>query len=1210
MSSNSYKHLKGLYILTNPLMAQFNTLKFGFSCRLQSRIYDYTTFYKEPKYVSWFVLPDDLTISEIYFFEQLVLNNTIKYQAPLYPSEFREMTSCELEKIIHQILSDYNVSYTFHNPVNFKLFHDNLPDYNKQTATYSTNRFLSIPKLSYTDIPYKLDNHQIECIKSVSDILSFTNKCHIENFCGSGKSIIALKLLSQYDYSVIVLPSLLLIDQFYCHYSKYANGYNFLCVCSMYAPHCSTDKNVITNFINNNTKIIILVTYHSLHLLTDMCKLPDFCCFDEAHNVNHNTYTLIDKLINTNFLFMSATIPINNNFGTLAYQVSYKNALDLNICRDFNLVIDYIDSNCKKSIYNSIAYHSLLSGNYKIITYHNTVNSTNNLSVSNFMIDANLLEQSFNDLLNTTFVDVKISKIIIKSITSDTYNKLDIIQSFNESSDDEIFILVSCRSLKEGVDIKNCNFITFCEPKTDPKIIIQNIGRGTRNVNRLNDINNSTVLLPIYDKTLFDTIVEVIDSIKNDLNITFYSNGTCINHLDDKSKLKSFMGSIEQQIQKTTFNDTVSSINNGQLLKDIGLLRFRGEYEIFIKLFNYCFTQSEFDKELVLVGTVLKNVFGNEPFPLFKYIYNKSKNSYNESAEQLFESFVDDNNISSKIIYDIAKNANVKQFELIIIEHFTFTNSMIALKIYELSKSKFICKCLDGKYILYYLTKYNTWEQADSFLKKIIKDNLYCYYRDILTSFRWSNNKAKHQIFKLLNRLLDLKNYRDIFQLIIDASYNNKTIGFDSNKKLFCFNNVAYDFTIQQFRPYIPEDYVINHCGYDWVEPTFEQINDVSTILKLVIDDDSKLVLLKKLFMSCLVGACPISILIFKNYNKHCCLLNDLFLACLGNFGCIVSSNISSNKICSTLNNMKYIVFRGQFSVHKFSFSMLKKLNQPFVIACEDDIKNVFYNCDKHNEHKNSGIFLCKTLHDEINVTSLNVESLKFAFFKILVRLCGDTIHVNSCVKTYQFNDLCTASYIDINYYISEWFAVNYELCDEKYKDYDAIEYANAPLRSPKHNTTFNFSLLKQMHRDFVNDEYYKNLGKKKERNLYVYNQFKEFFKKHQVYSKFYHEKDRYRNNYLKHWVRKNDNDDDDDDNDNDNDNVNNNNVDDNNNNVDNNTDIDTDIDTDNNNSSIIADNKNDDAKTNATLCPSRSLNNNSKKKKTSDVTKLVVSFD
>ena len=548
--------MKGLYILSSPLLNKIGGCKLGMSIRLQSRIFDYTTYFGLPYYYACYQFSDDHTINEILFIEKHILDETKQYHHPELGSEFRYMSLIDLDSIVTNILATFKVQYICHKPVTFKLIND---CHNKELTKGSitepqTNRYINVAP----HYPIKLDHHQIECIKSIDNALTTNNKCYIENYCGSGKSIIAFTKLIQYNYSIIVVPTLLLIDQFYTNYmnnktfNNITNKFKILCVCSTNASHCTTNQTQINKFINNN-HIIILITYCSFHLLfNNTIKQPDFVVFDEAHNINNNTNTYIKKLKDTKILYMSATIPTNNDFGKLAYKFTFNDALKKNICKDFNVIIDIYNNNDKLNIYKSIAKCALSTGNYKILTYHNTVNNVDSeMSVNNFCLDVDIIKKTFKDVMMSDYPNLKIKQIIVKSITATTKNKLNIVNDFDNSSDDTIYILSSCKSLNEGIDVKNCNCICFCEPKYNPINIIQNLGRVSRNIKRLINAKKSTVILPVCPSTDFGPITDVINSIKNGSNINIFTSGTFkknikyddnINdiiqqHIDDKSNI-------------------------------------------------------------------------------------------------------------------------------------------------------------------------------------------------------------------------------------------------------------------------------------------------------------------------------------------------------------------------------------------------------------------------------------------------------------------------------------------------------------------------------------------------------------------------------------------------------------------------------------------------------------------------------------------------
>ena len=83
-----------------------------------------------------------------------------------------------------------------------------------------------------------------------------------------------------------------------------------------------------------------------------------------------------------------------------------------------------------------------------------------------------------------------------KGITANTKNKMQILNDFDGTPDDKVYILASCKTISEGVDTKNANQVVFMDPKTSYTDIIQVIGRICRKNNRTKGF--STVLLPVY----------------------------------------------------------------------------------------------------------------------------------------------------------------------------------------------------------------------------------------------------------------------------------------------------------------------------------------------------------------------------------------------------------------------------------------------------------------------------------------------------------------------------------------------------------------------------------------------------------------------------------------------------------------------------------------------------------------------------------------
>ena len=87
----------------------------------------------------------------------------------------------------------------------------------------------------------------------------------------------------------------------------------------------------------------------------------------------------------------------------------------------------------------------------------------------------------------------KITFIALHSGNTKDRNK--ILDEFDNTPDDEIYIISSCETIGEGVDTKKANMCVFVDPKASYVKIIQNIGRIVRKQYG-NYIKNSTILIP------------------------------------------------------------------------------------------------------------------------------------------------------------------------------------------------------------------------------------------------------------------------------------------------------------------------------------------------------------------------------------------------------------------------------------------------------------------------------------------------------------------------------------------------------------------------------------------------------------------------------------------------------------------------------------------------------------------------------------------
>ena len=317
----------------------------------------------------------------------------------------------------------------------------------------------------------------------------------------------------------------------------------------------TTDPDEILEFLesDNDEQKIILITYQSLETLFTIIEeyemTIDLICFDEAHHVtaegtqellfgsptdeySDERYGFIDSNI-TKSLFFTAT-PINKNgicmfnldnhitigetdyefvdtldvnecsseephCGDMIYEYMHLDGVNDNVLNDFDIRVDLYTEEGDISIFEAIARTILETGNSRVLTFHSRseVASEKGSSVIAFYNEENkkLFKKAFDRVLANEYPEKKdyYKKMTLTGITASTKNRTKILDVFDKSPDDEIYLLGSCETIGEGVDTKNANMCVFVDPKQSYVKIIQNIGRICRKqvIKR-----NGTVLIP------------------------------------------------------------------------------------------------------------------------------------------------------------------------------------------------------------------------------------------------------------------------------------------------------------------------------------------------------------------------------------------------------------------------------------------------------------------------------------------------------------------------------------------------------------------------------------------------------------------------------------------------------------------------------------------------------------------------------------------
>ena len=356
-------------------------------------------------------------------------------------------------------------------------------------------------------------------------IIHGNNKCLVTPFCGTGKSVVMRygKIIKDKNLVVFVFPSLSLIEQFSKDYLHDFPRENMLKISSESDSESTTEPIFIRQFLSKTSNKIICITYHSFKTLLDNLDhlKINVCNFDEAHHAVGETY---QKLIFENDvcekqIFFTAT-PKNANgiimydrehpesgmCGKLVYDYSYLRGMNEGYLNPFEIRIDIYSENTNKSVYESIARAILTSGNSRVLTFHSDVNTERDTSVMNF-VDEKEFKKVFKEIQKKEFPDLiekykKISMIALTATIPSKKRKI-ILDNFDATKDDEVFVISSCETIGEGIDTKNANMCVFVDPKSSYIKIIQNIGRIVRKIVG-QDKPNSTILIPCWvDKTKY-----------------------------------------------------------------------------------------------------------------------------------------------------------------------------------------------------------------------------------------------------------------------------------------------------------------------------------------------------------------------------------------------------------------------------------------------------------------------------------------------------------------------------------------------------------------------------------------------------------------------------------------------------------------------------------------------------------------------------------
>jgi superfamily II DNA or RNA helicase len=353
---------------------------------------------------------------------------------------------------------------------------------------------------------YSLHKHQEEALKVITECYGNKPVTNVQICTGGGKTVVITEIIKRLNIEnvVIVFPTLSLVSQFNKDYIEKGYLENVSFVCS------KLDKSINDEFdylLKTETEIkkiksgIICTTYSSLSKVLENVKNVDALIFDEAHhseskNCNEIQEKYKSKIKNT--INFSATLKDSQEPD---FKYTLSDAIRDNVCKDFTVecFIDLKDKS--KNLIERLISIGKITGNNKMMVFTSFSNDTSEDEDDIKELkkrDKSNVEKFIKEYASTA----KKQDVWLQGITASTKNRDKILDEFNKSN--KLSLLVSCRTLGEGIDISSANAVVFVDPKKSTISIIQVIGRAVRTYKKDGIVlpkeqqRPGSVIVPIY----------------------------------------------------------------------------------------------------------------------------------------------------------------------------------------------------------------------------------------------------------------------------------------------------------------------------------------------------------------------------------------------------------------------------------------------------------------------------------------------------------------------------------------------------------------------------------------------------------------------------------------------------------------------------------------------------------------------------------------
>ena len=370
-------------------------------------------------------------------------------------------------------------------------------------------------------------------------------------------------------------------------------------------------------------------------------------------------------------------------------------------------------------------------------------------------------------------------------------------------------------------------------------------------------------------------------------------------------------------------------------------IRENKDWEILVEFFDRCYKPYRFENydDWLHVGMAIKNRFGDKGFELWVYFSNKA--SVHDSEDELrkkYDTFDKKYPRPVKIytLFHFAKEDNKEVYLEIIKKKSAFGEFQL-----DSTSIKHYIQCFRGhdfiwnEGLLYCFNgKYWVVDKDNTEMKTYIGEELYETLKEIYIHCYFDDPYLKDKRKKMESQLLKLRTLQ-FKKEIVETTKENLTIKqdiFDNNPYLLGFTNKVYDLQLGEFRDYLRSDMVSMTTGYDWEEPTVEQVKTMNDLIASIMPNEPERECYLRILATGLCGLCLEKFIVLNGKGRNGKgLTNGIYLLALGEYGFNANSAILTerkktgcNPEIANLHKKRYVVTKEPSSREKIQNSVIK----------------------------------------------------------------------------------------------------------------------------------------------------------------------------------------------------------------------------------------------------------------------------------------------